>query len=326
MNMKKLGTSGVQVSEMILGCWVMGGAQWGGADDNESIRAIHAAYDAGINTLDTAEAYNDGYSESIIGKAIQGHPNDYVISSKALNCHSKYDQLKAACENSLKRLGRDYLDVYFLHWPSHFYGGKKVPLEETMAAMSELKKEGKIRAIGLSNFSVEEFKIAMEVDRVDVYQPPFNILWRRMEDENLPYCIENGISVIPYSPIAQGLLSGKFSIDSVFPDNDIRSNTPLFLPENRIKALELIEKLRPIAEKYRKTLAQLAIKWVMQFPGITAPIVGGRTDKQVLENVGACGWKMEQSDFEKINTLSKDFWRQMSHYNHFFDTAVIEQK
>lgn len=127
-----------------------------------------------------------------------------------------------------------------------------MPLEETMAAMSELKKEGKIRAIGLSNFSVEEFKIAMEVDRVDVYQPPFNILWRRMEDENLPYCIENGISVIPYSPIAQGLLSGKFSIDSVFPDNDIRSNTPLFLPENRIKALELIEKLRPIAEKYRK--------------------------------------------------------------------------
>ena len=116
---------------------------------------------------------------------------------------------------------------------------KKVPLEETMAAMSELKKEGKIRAIGLSNFSVEEFKIAMEVDRVDVYQPPFNILWRRMEDENLPYCIENGISVIPYSPIAQGLLSGKFSIDSVFPDNDIRSNTPLFLPENRYYSFSL---------------------------------------------------------------------------------------
>lgn len=323
MKMKKIGASGVQVSEIILGCWVMGGTQWGGADDNESIKAIHAAYNAGINTLDTAEAYNDGYSESIIGKAIQDHPNDFVISSKALNCHSKHDDLKAACENSLKRIGRDYLDIYFLHWPSHFYGGENVPLEETMAAMAELKREGKIRAIGLSNFSVEEFKTAMKIDRVDVYQPPFNILWRRMETENLAYCKENNISITPYSPIAQGLLSGKFNINSVFPDNDIRSNTPLFLPENRTRALKLIEEIRPLTQKYDKTLAQIAIKWVMQFPGITAPIVGGRIDKQVLENVGACNWELEKSDFEKIDNLSKEFWKQTPHYNHFFDTSIV---
>lgn len=323
MQTKNIGTSGVQVSEMILGCWVMGGAQWGGADDKESIRAIHAALEAGINTLDTAEAYNDGYSETIIGKAIQAHPHDYVISSKALNSHSRHDDLKAACENSLRRLGRDYLDLYFLHWPSHFYGGEKVPLEETIGAMSELKKEGKIRAIGLSNFSVEEFETAMKIDRVDVYQPPFNILWRRMETENLPYCVENNISIIPYSPIAQGLLSGKFTMDSVFPEDDIRGGTPLFLPENRTRALKLIEEVRPIAEKYGKTLAQLAIRWVMQFPGVTAPIVGGRTDKQVWENTGACGWELEQEDFEKIDLLSREFWRDTPHYNHFFDTAIV---
>lgn len=323
MQRKKIGNSDVHVSEIILGCWVMGGENWGGADDNESIRAIHAALDTGINTLDTAEAYNNGYSETIIGKAIRGRENKYVISSKATYLHSKRDALRLACENSLKRIGRDYLDIYFLHWPSYSFGGESVPLEETMSALAELKQEGKIRTIGLSNFSISEFEEAQKYARVDVYQPPFNILWRRMEAEHLAYCLENNISIIPYSPIAQGLLSGKFSMDSKFTGDDIRPGTPLFQPNNMKHALELIEKLRPIADKYDRTLAQLALRWVMQFPGIAAPIVGARTDRQVRENAGAAGWAIEREDFEQINAWSRGFWIQMPKYNHFFDATVL---
>lgn len=323
MQKKKVGTSDVQISEMILGCWVMGGAQWGGADDNESIRAIHAARDAGMTTLDTAEGYNNGYSETIVGRAIQDHPHDYVISTKVGAKHLRRDVLKETCESSLRRLGRDYLDIYFVHWPSNAFGGELVPFDETMIAMEDLKKEGKIRAIGLSNFGLEDFEEAKKYARVDVYQPPFNMLWRKIEEEMLPYCVKNDISVMAYSPIAQGLLTGKFTMETKFAEGDARSETPLFLPENRVRALELVEKMRPLTEKYGQTLAQIAIRWVMQFPGITAPIVGGRTAEQVCENVGATGWEMEAQDFDLINEWSREFWSNTPKYRHFFNTEIV---
>lgn len=322
MQRNQIGKSDVTVSEIILGCWVMGGAQWGGADDAESIRAIHAAKDAGIDTLDTAEVYNDGYSEEVIGKAIKGHAHEYVISSKVANNHMRAAEIKRACENSLKRLGRDYLDLYFLHWPAHFYGGEAVPLEESLTALAELQQAGKIKAVGLSNFSQADFEAAGKVLRIDAYQPPFSLLWRRPAEELFDYCIAQDIAVVPYSPLGQGLLSGKFRMDTEFKGDDIRPGTPLFQPENRSRALALVEELRPIAQKYGKTPAQLAIRWVMQFPGVTAPIVGGRTAKQVGENAGAAGWSISDEDFAAMDKLSRDFWQQMPHYNHFFDLTI----
>jgi len=323
MQKKRVGSSDVQITEMVLGCWVMGGTQWGGAVDEDSIRAIHAARDVGVDTLDTAEGYGNGCSETVVGRAIREHPHDYVISTKVGARHLKHDDLKEACENSLKRLGRDFIDIYYVHWPADAFGGAPVPFDETIGAMAELKKEGKIRAIGLSNFTVEDFEQARKIVDVDVYQPPFNILWRRIEEKELPYCKETGTSIMAYSPIAQGLLSGKFTMDSAFREGDARSTVPVFFPENRSRAIQLIEKIKPLTEKYNKSVAQIAINWVMQFPGITAPIVGGRTAKQVLENVGATGWALDPEDFVMIDELSKEFWSRTPRYKSFFDGTII---
>jgi aryl-alcohol dehydrogenase-like predicted oxidoreductase len=321
---RKIGKSAVESSEIILGCWVMGGERWGGADDNESIAAIHKAIDLGMNTLDTAEAYNNGYSESIIGRAIKGRVYDVVISSKVQESHMKHDEVIAACERSLKRLGRDYIDIYFLHWPAGYFGGPGALLEETMGAMVELQKAGKIRAIGMSNFSLEEFEIAGEAARIDAYQPPFNILWRGAEPEMFPYCIKNDIAVLPYSPIAQGLLSGKFKPGHIFRDGDTRHTTPLFREGPMERAIILNEKLKPIAGKYGKTLAQLAIRWVCQFPGVTAPIAGGRNSRQVLENAGGAGWTLSGDDFAFIDSLSREFHDLLPNYKNYFDTTIVK--
>ncbi|GHV13297.1 oxidoreductase [Spirochaetia bacterium] len=321
---KKVGKSGVEISEIILGCWVMGGERWGGADDEESIRAIHKAIDLGMNTFDTAEAYNNGYSENIIGRAIKDRGNDVVISSKVGENHMRHDDVIAACERSLKRLGRDHIDIYFLHWPAGYYGGPKASLAETMGAMAELQKAGKIRAIGMSNFSRVEFEEAKKTVRVDIYQPPFNILWRRTSTDLFPYCIENDIAIIPYSPIAQGLLSGKFKPGHIFKEGDSRGTTPLFQSGPMERALALNEKIKPIADKQGKTLAQLAIRWVCQFPGVTAPIAGGRSPAQVEENSGGVGWNLSKEDFDFIEQLSRDYHKQLPKFKHYFDTEIVK--
>jgi aryl-alcohol dehydrogenase-like predicted oxidoreductase len=320
MKKKLLGKSKVEISEIVLGCWAMGGEFWGGTDDEKSINAIRAAFDLGITTLDTAEAYNKGYSERVIAQALKGIKNDVVISSKVASSHLAYDQVIEACERSLVNLNRDYIDIYFLHWPSR----EGVPLEETMKAMDKLKKDGKIKCIGLSNFGKDSFELAKSITEVDAYQPPYNLLWRGIDKEMLPYCIENDIGVMPYSPIAQGLLTGKFSLGHQFPEGDTRGRTPLFQPENMKRALILVEQLKPFAEKYDKTLAQLSMRWVMQVSGITAPIVGGRNAKQVKENVGAVGWAIEDSDFEKIDELSREFCDALPNYASYFNKTIVK--
>jgi aryl-alcohol dehydrogenase-like predicted oxidoreductase len=320
---KTLGKSGVEISEIILGCWVMGGEAWGGADDVESVKAIHKAIEMGMNTLDTAEAYNKGYSENIIGKAIKGRINDVVISSKVQENHMKHDDVISACEGSLKRLGRDHLDVYFLHWPAGFFGGPEALLEETMGAMAELKKAGKICAIGLSNFNEAQFETASKVERIDAYQPPFNILWRGDEESMFAYCMKNNIAIVPYSPIAQGLLSGKFRTGHVFKEGDNRVNTPLFQKEIMEEVMTINAKIELIAKAYNKTLAQLAIRWVCEFPGITAPIVGGRNPAQVIENIGGTGWKLDKKHFDSINMLSIEFYKKLPRFRSYFSTEIV---
>ena len=320
---KKVGKSDVEISDIILGCWVMGGDYWGGADDEESIMAIHKAIDLGMNTLDTAEVYNNGYSENIIGRAIKNRVHDVVISTKVAEYNMRHDDVIAACEKSLKRLCRDYIDIYFLHWPAGSFGGPKASLAETMGAMEELQKAGKIRAIGMSNFNMEEFEEARKFIQVDIYQPPFNILWRGSEAVFFPYCMNNDIAIISYSPIAQGILSGKFKLGHVFKEGDSRANTPLFQSGPLERAITLNEKIKPIADKYGKTMAQLAIRWVSQFPGVTAPIVGGRNTSQVEENAGGAGWILSKEDFDFIENLSKEYREQLPNFKHYFDTEII---
>lgn len=322
---KKVGKSAVAISELVLGTWAMGGTYWGEADDRESIRTIHAAVDCGMNTLDTAEAYNNGYSEQVIGRAIQGRVHDVVISSKVANYHMAYDDLIASCERSLRNLGRDYIDLYFLHWPSHCFGHTPVPLEETLRALQDLLSAGKIRAVGLSNFEQEDFEHAGKHLRVDAYQPPYNMLWRRADDM-LAYCRERDISIISYSSAAQGLLTGTIPPDYAFAEGDNRKNTPLFQPENRERAAALVEQIRPFAQRYNKTLTQLVLRWTMQVPGITAPIVGARTPGEVADNAGAAGWQLPAADFKAIDGISREFCDLLPNYRSYFDTGIVDAK
>lgn len=317
MNYKTLGKSDVQVSELILGCWAMGGDYFGQTEDKNSLEAIHASFELGVNTLDTAEIYGDGRSELVVGQAAKEIGRDKLcIISKVFKPSMKHDLMIQACENSMKRLGTDYLDVYFLHYP---VPNEEVSIEERMSTMMELKRSGKIHAIGLSNFSLDEMKEAMKYGDVDVIQPCYSLLWR-YDDPLLQFSLENQIGVIPYSTLAQGLLTGKYQKDAVFTDG--RARAALFQPENYNRCLEVTEVLAQVSAKYQRTPAQGAIRWLLQTPGITAPIVGAKNAKQAQENILASGWEFSPEDYRTIDEASRRFTDSLPNYTLFFNTEI----
>ena len=215
-----------------MGTWQAGKDMWAGIDDAQSTQAIKAAYDAGITTFDTAEVYGSGHSERVVGNALYDVRDRVVIATKVFSNHLQYNQVIGACHGSLKNLNTDYIDLYQIHWPPGSFGAKKVPLEETMRAMTDLKAQGKIRAIGVSNFSRSQLEEAATFGRVDSLQPPYSLFWRKVETDALPYCRKNNITVLAYSSMAQGLLTGKFGPDHTFAKGDHRFRNKLFQPEN----------------------------------------------------------------------------------------------
>lgn len=314
-----MGKSDVEVSELILGCWAMGGDYFGETEDKSSLEALEVSYENGVNTFDTAEIYGNGRSERVVGEAARRIGRDKVrIISKVFKPSMAHDKMIKACEDSLERLGTDYLDVYFLHYP---VPEEQVSIQERMETMTQLKREGKIRAIGLSNFSLEEMKEAMKYGQVDVIQPCYSLLWR-YDEELLGFSRENNISVIPYSTLAQGLLTGKYKKGAVFTDG--RSRAALFQPENYDRCLEVTEVLAQVSEKYGKTPAQGAIAWLLQTPGITAPIVGAKNGKQARENLEASGWKFLPEDYEAIDQASRKFTQSLPNYTLFFNTETAD--
>jgi myo-inositol catabolism protein IolS len=227
MQQRRLGSSQVSVSEIGLGTWGMSGAFWGAANDSESIRVIHQALDLGVTLIDTAEAYGRGHAEEVVGKALAGRREKAVIATKAAPNHLEPAEAVKALEGSLKRLQTDYVDVYFIHWPN-----PDVPLGATMDAFERLRAEGRIRALGVSNFGAKEMDAARQHGIIDVLQPPYNMLWREVEAATLPYCREHNIGVMPYSGLAQGLLTGalhrvrrgrRAPHDGPFPAGDLRA-------------------------------------------------------------------------------------------------------
>lgn len=319
MEYKRLGKSDVEVSELILGCWAMGGDYFGATEDKSSLEALEVSYEHGVNTFDTAEIYGNGRSERVVGEAARRIGRDKVrIISKVFKPSMSREKMVKACENSLDRLGTDYLDVYFLHYP---VPEEEVSIQERMETMGELKKAGKIRAIGLSNFSLEEMKAAMQYGQVDVIQPCYSLLWR-YDEELLRFSRENRISVIPYSTLAQGLLTGKYKKGAVFADG--RSRAALFQPENYDRCLEVTEVLAGVSGKYGKTPAQGAIAWLLQTPGITAPIVGAKNGEQAKENIQAAGWRFSEEDYAVIDQASKRFMEGLPHYTLFFNTETAD--
>jgi myo-inositol catabolism protein IolS len=307
MQQRRLGSSQVSVSEIGLGTWGMSGAFWGAADDSESIRVIHQALDLGVTLVDTAEAYGRGHAEEVVGKALAGRRQQAVIATKAAPNHLEPAEAVKALEGSLKRLQTDYVDVYFIHWPN-----PDVPLDATMDAFERLRTEGRIRALGVSNFGAKEMDSARQHGIIDVLQPPYNMLWREVEAATLPYCREHNIGVMPYSGLAQGLLTGALSRNTKFVEGDERRTTVLFQPGPYERALDAVEGLRPIAAKYGKSVAQLAVQWLTSRPGVSAPLLGARTVHEIKENAGSVGWSIAEADVAEIDRLTLPVWKEIA--------------
>jgi myo-inositol catabolism protein IolS len=304
MELRKLGTTSIEISPIIMGTWQAGKDMWVGIDDTESIQAIKAAYDAGITTFDTAEVYGNGHSERIVGNALYDVRDRVVIATKVFSNHLKYNQVVNACHKSLKNLSTDYIDLYQIHWPPGSFGAKKVGLEETMRALTDLKTQGKIRAIGVSNFSRSQLEEAAIYGKIDSLQPPYSLFWRKVETDAMPYCLENNITLLAYSSMAQGLLTGKFGPNHTFAKGDHRFRNKLYQPENYERVQKALEKLRPIATANHITLGQLALAWVISRPGICA-IAGARTPEQAVQNAAAGNVRLSDEHLADIDDIGK---------------------
>jgi aryl-alcohol dehydrogenase-like predicted oxidoreductase len=277
---------------------------WVGIEDAETIQAIRAAFDAGITTVDTAEVYGNGHSEQIVAEALSDVRDQVIYASKVFANHLKYDQVIEACESSLKNLKTDYLDLYQIHWPSGSFNTEVVPIEETMSALNKLKEQGKIRAIGVSNFSRAQLEEASQYGRIDSLQPPYSLFWRQVEKDALPYCVENSISILAYSSLAQGLLTGKFERGHKFEEGDNRTKNKLFKGENYERAQQALDKLRPIAERHQCSLAQLSLAWLIAQPQSNA-ITGVRNADQATKNAAAADVQLSPDELQEIDAIGR---------------------
>ncbi|TGS17892.1 aldo/keto reductase [Mesorhizobium sp. M2E.F.Ca.ET.209.01.1.1] len=306
MQQRQLGSSPVKVSEIGLGTWGMSGAFWGAADDEESIRVIRRALELGITLIDTAEAYGHGHAEEVVGKALAGRRDKAVIATKVAPNHLEPAAIEAALDGSLKRMQTDHVDVYFVHWPNSDF-----PIGPTMEMMERLRSSGRIKAVGVSNFSIADMESARQHGVIDVLQPPYNMLWREVEAETLPYCRKHNIGVMPYSGLAQGLLTGTLSQDTKFVEGDERRTTVLFQPGTYERAVNAVDMLKPIAARYGKTVPQLAIQWLTSRPGVSSPLVGARTVKELEENVESAGWTISDADIAAIDRITAPVWAEI---------------
>ena len=303
--MPSLGRTEIELSPVIMGLWQAGGQYWAGIDDQESIHAIHAALDAGIHTFDTAEAYGDGHSERVLGRALAGRREQAIILSKVFSNHMKYAEVIAACERSLKNLASDYLDLFQIHWPSGSWNSESVPIEETMDALQELLRQGKIRAIGASNFSRDHLEAVAGCGRIESLQPPYSLFWRHIEQDITPWCQANEVSILAYSPLAQGILADRFGPEPVFEKGDHRRANKLFLPDHYPRVLAALDRLRPIAAEHRLSLAQLALAWVMAQPR-THAIAGARNRDQVRQNALAMKVVLAPEVLEELGRIGDE--------------------
>ncbi len=304
MKMIPLGTTDIQLSAVIMGTWQAGKAMWAGIEDAETSRAMAAAFDAGVTTFDTATVYGDGHSEQVLGKALRHVRTEVVIATKVFAHSLAYDKVFKACHKSLRDLQTDYIDLYQIHWPAGAFGSPKVPIEETMQALATLKQEGKIRAVGVSNFSRKEIQEAEEIGVVDSYQPPYSLFWRQMEETAIAYCREKGITVLAYSPMAQGILTGKFGPEPKLEKGDHRAKNILFQPEHFRRIQSALDALRPIAERNELTLGQLALAWVVSQTG-TCAIAGARNAAQAVQNARAGGVTLSQEELAEIDRIGR---------------------
>jgi aryl-alcohol dehydrogenase-like predicted oxidoreductase len=310
---RKLGKNGPSLSVIGFGAWAIGGSWqygWGSQDDELSEKSVHTALDAGINFFDTAAVYGLGHSEEIIGKALKQRRGDVVLATKCgmvwdeqglTSKNGTYGSVLREAEASLRRLGTDYIDLYQLHWPDT---DAKAPAEETMRAMEKLVQDGKVRYVGVSNYDVPLLKESLSVRHVDSLQPPYSILRREVEQSTLPFCLENGIGVVAYSPLASGLLSGYYTEQTTFEEGDWRGKSGMHTGEGLRHNVQKVEKLKKIAERLDITVAQLAIAYVLANPAITSAIVGVRKPDHILRSLPAAEVKLDEATVAEIQSIA----------------------
>jgi aryl-alcohol dehydrogenase-like predicted oxidoreductase len=305
----ELGATGMVISRIGFGAWAIGGTgwwhAWGAQDDEESIATIRHAIDLGINWIDTAPIYGLGHSEEVVGRALQGlDERPYVFTKASLYekdggvAHSlKRDSIRREVEASLSRLQLDVIDVYQIHWPD-----PDEDVEEAWTTFAELKSEGLVRHIGVSNFDVAQLRRAQAIAPVETLQPPYSLLERAIEDEILPFVAQEGIGVVTYSPMASGLLSGAMTAERIaaLPDNDWRKDDPRFQEPELSRNLALVERLRAVAERHDTTPGAIAVAWTLHHPAVHGSIVGFRRPDQVAPLLAAANVALSDDDLATI--------------------------
>lgn len=325
MEYRNLGRSDKKVSVISFGAWAIGGWMWGGADENDAKEAINTAIDHGMTSIDTAPVYGFGKSEEIVGQVIKNKRDKVEILTKyglrwdtkkgsfyfnssdangrevSIHRYAGPGSIVKECEASLKRLKTDYIDLYQIHWHD-----PTTPIEDTMEAISKLKKDGKILAAGVSNYTAEQMKLADKVTDIVTNQVPYSMVLRDIEKDLVPYCLQSGKGILAYSPLQRGVLTGKINSDYVFNPGDHRPQTPYFKEPNLTKINEFLKRIEPIAKDHGITLAQLVIYWTIKQPAVTSALVGARNSKQVKENLKAGEINIGETDILTINKYLKD--------------------
>lgn len=296
-------------SRVGLGTWAMGGVQWGGTDDNESVKTIHAALDLGVTLIDTAPAYGFGHSEKVVGRAIaeRGARDRIVLATKVgleqqgnvVYRNSTRGQIFGEIEKSLKNLQTDYIDLYQVHWPDF-----STPYEETAQALLDLKKSGKIRAIGVSNYSIEAMDRFRRVAPLAAAQPPLNLFEREAMETIIPWCRSNNVATLTYGALCRGLLSGTISKDTRFEGDDLRKTDPKFLPPRFAEYTRAVDMLRQFARKnYGKEVLPLAVRWVLDQPGVSVALWGARHPAELNPLRDVMGWKLDKEALAAMDKI-----------------------
>jgi aryl-alcohol dehydrogenase-like predicted oxidoreductase len=280
-----------------LGCWVIGGGDWGTQSENDSLDAIKAGYEKGITHFDTAQAYGKGHSEELLGRALKGVREKVFIATKMM--FTPREKVEASIISSLKRLKTDYIDLFYIHWPK-----KNADLEGMMEGLIRAREKGLINGIGVSNFSKEQMERVLRIGRIDAHQLCYNLLWRWPEHTLIPFCIEKGVSIVTYSSIAQGILTGKFGKEIEFAAGDHRKYTVLFEKDLWPQVYEGVENLKSIAEGSGRSLLELAIRWVLSRQGVSTVLVGARNSYQVQLNVKSLDCEIDEAILDELTKVS----------------------
>lgn len=320
MEYRKIGNTDLELSAITFGAWAAGGWMWGSTDRNDAIKSIQASYEEGVTSIDTAPIYGQGDSEEIVGEALQGiardkvqiitkygmrwdlAKGDFAMKSKD-NSGKDIDVYKYAgresiikeCEDSLRRLKTDYIDLYQIHWPE-----STTPIQETMETVADLIKQGKVRHAGVCNYNVEQMKEADNYVNLVSNQVPYSMVKREIEQNVVPFSLENNKSIIAYSPLERGLLTGKMKPGHTFAEGDHRANLYFYKDENLKRTAAFLDKIKPLAEEKNASLSQLVLRWTIEQPGITIALAGARNAEQSIQNAKAVNVKLSKEEIDFI--------------------------